>query len=70
MRNSLAIVFFGLAMFGASRALAQLVCLTLPLTNIRDYSKPCSIVQESNAYPTIPGTSVRDYSKPGVKFEG
>ena len=47
------------------------ICPTLPGTNIRDYSKPCIVVEDDgDIYQTLPGSSAKDYSKPGYKVEG
>lgn len=43
------------------------ICPTLPGSNFRDYSKPCTRVDGDQGYQTYPGTNVRDYSKPGFE---
>lgn len=47
----------------------EILIITIPGTNTRDFTKP-SIIREGNyLYQTIPGTSQRDFTKPGVEIK-
>jgi hypothetical protein len=47
----------------------EVISPTLPGTNIRDLTKPSTVIDGQDIYPTLPGMDVRDYSRPGLRVE-